>query len=180
MRRKESICFIESVIVSVYRTSANRIIVAFPTDFLDVSSFTYACCFVIGPYRVTQKAPRLHICTRHSMMVRRNILCHTNTSFLSIQAYYTINHEGYKHSSSNLGGRIMKLSTEERTTLVRPVGSASSNGSEAVAWTGSNSSSATSAWVCWKPWERCSRRPNASGAWFTSTEMSFRLCPNPR
>ena len=42
------------------------------------------------------------------------------------------------------------------------------------------SSSATSAWGCWRPWERCSRTPNISAARCISTAMFSLLCLNPR
>ena len=42
------------------------------------------------------------------------------------------------------------------------------------------SSSATSAWGCWRPWARCSRTPNTNAARCISTAMCSLLCPNPR
>ena len=42
------------------------------------------------------------------------------------------------------------------------------------------SSSATSAWECWRPWARCSRTPNTSAARCISIAMFSLLCLNPR
>ena len=43
-----------------------------------------------------------------------------------------------------------------------------------------DSSSATSARECWRPWARCSRTPNSSAARCISTVMFSLLCLNPR
>ena len=42
------------------------------------------------------------------------------------------------------------------------------------------SSSATSAWGCWRPWARCFRTPNTSAARCISIAMFSLLCLNPR
>ena len=38
----------------------------------------------------------------------------------------------------------------------------------------------TSAWGCWRLWERCFLRPNTSAVWCIFTEIYSPLCPNPR
>ena len=57
--------------------------------------------------------------------------------------------------------------------------SVSSNGSVAVAWTGSSWWLVTSALICWRLWVKCSPRPNTKDApsTFTATCSPLRLAP---
>lgn len=81
-----------------------------------------------------------------------------------------VNEDGYREV----------LGAAEGMRKTNPVGSASSSGFVAGALRESNSLWETSAWACWRLWERCFPRPNTSAVWCISTGMSSPWFPSPR
>ena len=94
---------------------------------------------------------------------------------VAILVAIAVNEDGYREVLGAADGmkedKSSWVSFFQRTS---PAGSASSSGSAAAVWMESNLLLVTSAWVCWRPWEKCFPKPSTSGVQSTFTAICSR------